>query len=102
MCLRQVFLLDMTPSMPTIDRWTFRGSESVVRYLHTCNAPEASRTPRLNLWDTVPESWRAELLAVDDEDLPALSTGELTLRCEEPAPAAGSCPNPPSPRLDRA
>ncbi|KAJ1490421.1 hypothetical protein T484DRAFT_1777491 [Baffinella frigidus] len=57
---------------------------------------------RLNLWDTVPESWRAELLAVDDEDLPALSTGELTLRCEEPAPAAGSCPNPPSPRLDRA
>jgi len=38
---------------------------------------------RLNLWDTVPHSLRADLLAVDDADLPALSTGEL--RSEKPA-----------------
>jgi hypothetical protein len=50
---------------------------------------------RLNLWDTVPYSLRADLLAVDDADLPALSTGEL--RREMPAgssdtPLAGSFP----------
>ena len=38
---------------------------------------------RLNLWDTVPYSLRADLLALDDTDLPALSTGEL--RREMPA-----------------